>query len=111
MRGAPDFADAHPGYQTPAPPSAPDGEKLTQQGRRFGFPDAAIDLRPMQAGGGGEITHAVLDRAALGIGGAVIKTPDAGERNRPRAHRSGFGRHEEGPADEPLRPPRPPAPR
>jgi hypothetical protein len=31
----------------------------------------------MQARGGGEIAHAVFDRAALGVGGAVVDAADA----------------------------------
>src|SRR5262245_13978728 len=75
--------------------STPQLEKVAQQRRGLAFPDAAIDLGPVQAGRGGEIAHAVLDRAALGIGGAVIDPSDAGERDRRRAHRAGLERHVE----------------
>src|SRR4029453_10659391 len=81
-------------------PSAPGGEKRTQQRRRFGLADAAIDLGSVQAGGGGEIAHAVLDRAALGIGGPVIEAPDAGDTQRPRAPGAGLERHVEIAVDE-----------
>ena len=57
----------------------------------------------MQARGGGEIAHAILDRAALGVGGAVIEAADAGERDRRRAHGAGFERHIEVAVDEPFR--------
>ena len=77
-------------------------KKSSQQRRRLGLADAAIDLGPVQAGRRGEIAHAVLDRAALGIGGAVIEPPDAGERDRRRAHRAGLERHVEIAVDEPL---------
>ncbi len=46
--------------------------------------------------------HAGIDRAALGIGGAVIEPPDPGERNRARAHRAGLQRDVEVAVDQPL---------
>src|SRR5262249_23820049 len=82
--------------------SAPQLEKVAQQGRGFALPDAAIDLGPVQAGRRGEIAHAVLDRAALGIGGAVIDPSDAGERDRRRAHGAGLERHVEIAVGQPL---------
>src|SRR5262245_17982319 len=60
--------------------SAPDAEEVPQQRRRLSLADAAIDLRSVLAGRGGEVAHAALDRAALGVGGAVIEPADAGER-------------------------------
>src|SRR5262245_57272076 len=69
-----------------APParagSSAGGEEAAQQGRGFGLADAAVDLGPVQAGGRREKAHAALDRAALGIGGAVIEPPDPGEPDR-----------------------------
>src|SRR5260221_10697979 len=78
------------GSRTGGPTSAPDHEKVAQQRRGLGLPDAATDFRPVQAGGGREITHAVLDRAALWIGGAPIDPADAGEPDRPPAQRPGL---------------------
>jgi len=49
-----------------------------------------------------EETHAGLDRATLGIGGAVIQPPDPRERDRSRAHRARLQRHIEIAIDQPL---------
>ena len=54
--------------------------------RAFRLGHAAVDLRPVMTGGRGKKLHAVVDRAALGIGGAVIEPADAGEGDRARAH-------------------------
>src|SRR5215469_11776073 len=82
--------------------SAPDREKVAQQRRGFALADAAVDFGPVQACGRREIAHAVLDCPALGIGGAIIDAPDAGERDRRRAHRAGLERDVEIAVDEPL---------
>src|SRR5262245_47091035 len=78
------------------------GEEAAQQGRGLALADAAVDLGPVQAAGRGEVAHAALDRAALGIGGAVIEPPDAGERDRRRAHGAGLECDVEVAVDEPL---------
>src|SRR5262249_56338676 len=82
--------------------SPPGGEKVAQQRRCVRLADAAVDLRPVQAGGGGEVAHAVLDRAAFRICGAVIEAADARERDRRRAHRAGLERDVEIAVNEPL---------
>ena len=64
--------------------------------------DAAIDLRPVMAGRRGEKPHAVVHRAALRIGRAVVEPPDARERNRGRAHGAGLERHVEIAVGQPL---------
>ena len=68
-------------------------KKRLQQRRAFAFIDAAIDLRPVMAGGCGKEANAVVHRPALGIGGAEIKPPDTGKRHRRRAHGAGLERH------------------
>src|SRR5713226_3769375 len=70
-----------PPYELP-----PLGKKLPQQARCLAFADAAVDLGPVVAGRGDEKFHAVLDRAALGIGGAEIEPADTRERDRGGAH-------------------------
>src|SRR5712691_5682080 len=86
----------------PVQTSAPRGEELAPHLGRLDLADAAVDLRSVQAGGRGKEAYAALDRAALGIGGAVIKPPDAGERDRRRAHGAGLQRHIEVAVDQPL---------
>src|SRR5437763_286036 len=56
----------------------------------------------MQAGRRREVAHAVLDRAALGVGGAVIEPPDTRERDRRRAHGAGLERDVEIALEEAL---------
>src|SRR5262249_7542822 len=83
-----------------APP--PQQKKAVQQGRRFGFAEAAIDFRPMQASRRREVAHAVLDCATLWVGGAVIEAPNTGERDRRRAHGAGLERDIEIALGKPL---------
>src|SRR5262249_50057729 len=40
--------------------SAPGAEEVREQRRRLGLADAAVDLRPVLAGRGGEVAHAAL---------------------------------------------------
>src|SRR5262249_6559395 len=82
--------------------SPPQRKKAAQQGRRFGFADAAIDFRPMQASRRREVAHAVLDCATLWVGGAVIEAPNTGERDRRRAHGAGLERDIEIALGKPL---------
>ena len=49
-----------------------------------------------------EEAHAVVDRAALGVGRAVIEPADARERDRRRAHRAGLERDMQVAVGEPL---------
>src|SRR5690606_14148407 len=67
---------------------APVLEESAQQRRRRLLADAGIDLWPMQALRLIENPRAVLDRAALGIGRAVIEPRDAGVHDGARAHRA-----------------------
>ena len=90
--------------------STPLLEKLLEQLPRFGFRKPAIDLRPMMAGRRSEKLHAIVHRAALGIGGAVIKPADAGEGDRAGAHRAGLERDIEVAIVEPLGAERKPRP-
>src|ERR1700704_5707342 len=63
-----------PGVSSPCMPrSAARGEKFAQQQGGLGLADAAINLRPVQAGGGREIAHAAFDCAPFGVGGAVVE--------------------------------------
>ena len=78
-------------------------EEIPQQRRRFALADAAIDLRPVMAGRRREEAHAVLHRAALRIGGAVVEPADARKRDRRRAHGAGLERHVEIAVGQPLR--------
>src|SRR5205085_9208474 len=88
--------------RSPTTTLPPRSEEIFEQARGFRVADAAIDFRPMMAGGRGKEPHAVLDRAALGIGRAVIEPADARERDRGRAHGAGLERHVEIAVDEPL---------
>src|SRR5580704_5779028 len=83
-------------------PSPPLPEKLLQQRRRPGFPDRGIDLRYVMAGGRRKKPHAGIDRAALGVGGAVIEPPDPRERDRAGAHGAWLERDVEVAIDQPL---------
>ena len=76
-------------------------KKPFEQRRRLRLADAAIDLRPVVAGGRGEEPHAVFDRPALRIGGAVIKPAGCGQTRSPprtwrRARASRRGRSRQG---------------
>src|ERR1700736_5293228 len=51
-------ASTHPTRSPPGP------EKILQQPGRLGLADAAVDLRAVLAGRGGEEAHPALDRAA-----------------------------------------------
>src|SRR5262249_43891870 len=82
--------------------SAPGAEEILQQPGRLGLADAAISFRAVLAGRGGEEPHPALDRAALGVDGAVIDPSDAGERDRRRAHGAGLERDVEIAVGEPL---------
>ena len=66
-----------------------------QQVARLLLGDAGIDLRPVVAGRLAEDARAVVDPAALGIGGAVVEPPQAGEGDRLGAHRTGLEGHVE----------------
>src|ERR1700739_4344624 len=81
-------------------PSLP--EKFLQQRRGLVFTDRGIDLRHMMAGRGGKKAHAGIDRAALGIGGAVIEPANPRERDRPGAHRARLERDIEVAIDQPF---------
>ena len=72
------------------PPAA---KKPRSSSGRFVLVDPAVDLGPVVAGRRGEEPHAVVDRAALRVGGAVVEPPDAGERHRRGAHGAGLERH------------------
>jgi hypothetical protein len=54
------------------------------------------------AGGRSKEPHAGIDRAALGVGRAVIEPADAGERDRARAHGAGFEGDIEVAVDQPF---------
>src|SRR5262249_6893986 len=73
-------------------PSAPLAQEGLERRGRLGLADAAIDLGPVVAGRRGEEAHPVLDRATLGISGAVVEPADAGERDCGRAHGAGLER-------------------
>src|SRR5262249_21075937 len=88
-----------PGGGCPPPPQQ---KNPAHGGPRFGFADAAIDFRPMQASRRREVAHAVLDCATLWVGGAVIEAPNTGERDRRRAHGAGLERDIEIALGKPL---------
>ncbi len=56
----------------------------------------------MQAGRRREEAHAAFDRAALGVGRAVIEAADARKRDRSRAHGAGLERDVEVAVDQPF---------
>src|SRR5215510_1923997 len=90
----------------PFPPygaSSPGAEKILEELRRMAFGDAAIHFRPVVAGRRGEEPHAVLHRAALGIGGGVIEPADARKRHGGGAHGAGLERDVEVTVGEALR--------
>src|SRR4051812_3369091 len=78
-------------------------EERAQQTCGLPLADARIDLGPMVAGRLVEDARAVLDAAALGIGGAIVKAPDPGEGDRLGAHRAGLQRDVEIAVDQPRR--------
>lgn len=67
------------------PISAPVAEEAAKQGRRSRFADTRVNLWRMVAGGRAKEADAVLDRAALRIGGAVVEPTNAREGNSRRA--------------------------
>src|SRR5580700_587508 len=83
--------------------SAAFAEKLLEQRAGFRLRQPAINLRPVMAGRRGEKLPAVVDRAALRIGGAIIKPADTGEGDRARAHGAGLERDVEVAGVEPFR--------
>ena len=85
-------------------PSHP--EKLLQQCRGLGFADRGIDLGHVMAGFRCKEAHAGIDRAALGVGRAVIEPPDPRKRDRPRTHRARLQRDIKIAIDQPLGPDR-----
>jgi hypothetical protein len=82
--------------------SAPRLKEIREQRGAFAFGNAAIDLRPMVAGGGAEKADAVFHRPALRIDRAEIKPAQAGKRYRRRTHRAGLQRHIEIAIRQPL---------
>lgn len=68
-------------------------EKLLEQRRGAGLPDASIDLRRVMAGWLAEKTRPMLDGAAFGIRRAEIKPADAGEGDCRGAHGTRLKRH------------------
>src|ERR1039457_2626575 len=81
---------------------APRGEEVAQQSRAFAFADAAIDFRPVMAGGLRKEPHAIFHRPAFWIARAEIKPPDTRERHCRRAHGAGLQRHIEIAVGKPL---------
>jgi len=77
-------------------------EKTFEQLPRFRLRHGAINLRPVMAGRRRKELHAVFNRAALGIGGAVIEPAKAGEGDRARAHRTRLERDIKVAVVEPL---------
>src|SRR5271169_62459 len=72
--------------------STPLLEEILEQDGCLGFTQSAIDFRPVMAGRRGKELHAIVHRAALGVGGAVIQPADAGKRHGAGAHGAGFER-------------------
>lgn len=64
---------------------APVAKEPPQEPRRRRFADSGINLWRMMAGGRAKEADAVLHPAALGIGGGVIESANAGEGDRRRA--------------------------
>src|SRR6185437_15585134 len=89
-----------PGMTKPQLPPLP--EKLPEQHRRRALAEAGIDLRRVMTGGRCKEPHTALDRAALGIGRAVIEAADAGKRDRAGAHGAWLERDIEIAIGEPL---------
>ncbi len=59
----------------------PVAEETAEKKRRGLLADTGVNLWRMVAGGRGKEADAVLDRPALGVGGAVIEPPDARKGN------------------------------
>ncbi len=78
------------------------GEEGFEECRRLGFGEAGIDLWRVMAGRLAENARSVLDAAAFRVAGSVVEPPDAGERDRGRAHRTGFQCHVEIAIDQTL---------
>ena len=72
-------------FELPALPSAPVAKEAAQKVRRRRLADTGVNLWRMVAGGRGKEADAVLDAAALRVGGAVIEPADAREGNGRRA--------------------------
>ncbi len=83
--------------------AAPIAEEVSEECRGVPLGEAGDDLRRVVAGRRRIEPDAVLDRAALRIAGAVIEAADAGERDRPGAHRARLQGDVEIAADEPFR--------
>ena len=66
------------------------GEEGFEERRRLGFGEAGVDFGRVVAGRLAEDARSVFDAAAFRVAGPVIEPPDAGERDRGRAHRTGF---------------------
>jgi NTE family protein len=67
------------------PVSAPIPKEAAQKRRRGRLSDTGVNLWRMVAGGRGKEADAMLDRAALGVGSAVIEPPDTRKGNGGRA--------------------------
>src|SRR5262245_5107373 len=78
-------------------------EEVFEQRGGFAFPDAAIDFGPMMAGWSRQESNTALDRAAVGIGRAIVRASAAGKRNGRRARPPGPKCHVESPVDQPFR--------
>lgn len=78
-------------------------EELPEQTTGFGLGQPTVNLRPVMAGRRGKKFHAVVDRTAFGVAGAVIKPADAGEGDGASAHRARLQRDIEIAIVEPLR--------
>src|SRR5580704_10104441 len=76
--------------------------KILEQGRRLRLADAGIDFRTVMTARRGEEPDPAVDRATLGIGGAVINAAEAGERDGARTHGAGLERDMEVAFGEPL---------
>src|SRR6185437_12318253 len=61
-------------------------KKIPQQRRGFALTNRRINFRRVMAGRLGEEPHAGIHRATLGVGRAVIESPDPRQRDRARAH-------------------------
>jgi NTE family protein len=71
-------------FELPPPSAAVREEAAKKRGRRR-LADSGINLWRMMAGGGGKEADAVLDRAALGVAGAVVEPAKARKGNGRRA--------------------------
>ena len=93
------FADHDSGRDAALPSHL---EKIPQQRRGLGLADRRINLRHVVAGRLREKPYAGIDRAALGVGGAVIQPADPRERDRAGAHGAGLQRDIEVAIDQPF---------